>query len=120
VEEYGIDECLADLSGMRMALGMNYIEIARRIMADADAELGFMFSVGLRSTKWWRRSPRNGRSPRGLRPFRREISISTLRTCRHRKYMESELRDGARCEVRHTHRARLCAQRRGLGRLAPY
>jgi DNA polymerase-4/DNA polymerase V len=47
VEEYGIDECFADITGMRRPLRMKYIEIARRIKADADAELGFRFSVGL-------------------------------------------------------------------------
>src|SRR3989337_2005730 len=47
VEEYGIDECVADLTGLRRALRMNYIQIARGIKEDLDAELGFTFSVGL-------------------------------------------------------------------------
>ena len=51
VEEYGIDECFADLTGLRRALRMNYIEIARRIKNDLDAELGFTFSVGLAPNK---------------------------------------------------------------------
>ncbi len=69
VEEYGIDECFADLTGLRRALRMNYIDIARRIKSDLDTELGFTFSVGLapnkvawRPTKWSPRSAQSGTS----------------------------------------------------------
>ncbi len=51
VEEYGIDECFADLTGLRRPLRMNYIEIARRIKEDLDKELGFTFSAGLAPNK---------------------------------------------------------------------
>jgi DNA polymerase IV len=51
VEEYSIDECFADLTGLRRPLKMNYFEIAARIKKDLDAELGFTFSVGLAPNK---------------------------------------------------------------------
>src|SRR5438552_1874653 len=51
VEEYSIDECFADLTGLRRSLRMNYIEIAKSIKRDLDAELGFTFSVGLAPNK---------------------------------------------------------------------
>lgn len=51
VEEYSIDECFADLTGMDKPLGMSYEKIARRIQSDLVAELDCSFSVGLASTK---------------------------------------------------------------------
>ncbi|MBI4599694.1 DNA polymerase IV [Candidatus Uhrbacteria bacterium] len=51
VEEYGIDECFADLTGMDKPLGLSYEEIGRRIQADLIRELDCSFSVGLAPTK---------------------------------------------------------------------
>lgn len=51
VEEYSIDECFADLTGLRRSLRGSYAEIALRIKHDLDTELGFTFSVGLAPNK---------------------------------------------------------------------
>src|SRR6266699_3355912 len=51
VEEYSIDECFADLTGLRRPLRMSYLKIAERIKKELDAELGFTFSVGLAPNK---------------------------------------------------------------------
>ncbi len=51
VEEYSIDECFADISGLRRSLNMSYEEIAAAIKIDLQAELGMTFSVGLSVTK---------------------------------------------------------------------
>ena len=51
VEEYSIDECFCDLTGLRRPLRMSYEGIAERIKHDLDTELGFTFSVGLSPTK---------------------------------------------------------------------
>ncbi|MBI4252630.1 DNA polymerase IV [Candidatus Uhrbacteria bacterium] len=51
VEEYGIDECFADLTGMDKPLGLSCEEIGRRIQADLIRELDCSFSVGLAPTK---------------------------------------------------------------------
>ncbi|MCA9469437.1 MAG: DNA polymerase IV [Nitrospira sp.] len=51
VEEYSIDECFADLTGLQRPLGMPYQQIAARIKRDLDGELGFTFSMGLGPTK---------------------------------------------------------------------
>ncbi len=51
VEEYSIDECFADLTGMRRALRMSYIQMAERIKHDLESELGITFSLGLGPTK---------------------------------------------------------------------
>jgi len=51
VEEYSIDECFADVTGLRRPLRMSYMQIAERIKQDLDTELGFTFSVGLAPNK---------------------------------------------------------------------
>ena len=66
VEEYSIDECFADLTGLRRALRMNYIQIASRIKKDLDTELGFTFSVGLAPTKVVAKIASKWKKPSGL------------------------------------------------------
>jgi|JI8StandDraft_1071087.scaffolds.fasta_scaffold64016_2 nucleotidyltransferase/DNA polymerase involved in DNA repair len=51
VEEYGIDECFADITGVRSLHKKSYEEIARCIKDDLSRELGISFSVGLSCTK---------------------------------------------------------------------
>ncbi len=51
VEEYSIDECFCDVTGLRRVLRMSYPEMAQRIKRDLDTELGFTFSVGLAPNK---------------------------------------------------------------------
>lgn len=51
VEEYSIDECFADLTGLRRVNKMNYRDMAHRIKRELAVELGITFSVGLSATK---------------------------------------------------------------------
>jgi len=51
VEEYSIDECFADLTGLRRTFRMSYAEIAQAIKRDLQRELGMTFSMGLSATK---------------------------------------------------------------------
>lgn len=51
VEEYGIDECFADITGWQRPMRMSYSKIAEKISEDLAKELGFTFSIGLASTK---------------------------------------------------------------------
>ena len=51
VEEYSIDECFADLTGMRRVNRMNYRDMAHAIKCELQVELGISFSVGLSATK---------------------------------------------------------------------
>ena len=51
VEEYSIDECFADITGLDFSLKKSYEEIAKEIKKTLDDELGVTFSVGLASTK---------------------------------------------------------------------
>ena len=51
VEEYSIDECFADLTGLRGPLRMTYVQMAEGVKRDLELELGMTFSVGLSATK---------------------------------------------------------------------
>jgi DNA polymerase-4/DNA polymerase V len=66
VEEYSIDECFADLTGLRRPLRMSYIQIAEQIKKDLDTELGFTFSVGLAPNKVVAKIASKWQKPSGL------------------------------------------------------
>lgn len=51
VEEYGVDECFADITGLRRVYKKSYEKIALDIKKAIDTELGFTFSVGLAPSK---------------------------------------------------------------------
>src|SRR6266446_5615291 len=66
VEEYSIDECFADLTGLRRPLRMSYLQMAQRIKKELDAELGFTFSVGLAPNKVVAKIASKWQKPSGL------------------------------------------------------
>ena len=51
VEEYSIDECFADLTGLDKPLKMSYRQIAERIKLEVNKELDLSVSVGVAPTK---------------------------------------------------------------------
>lgn len=51
VEEYSIDECFADLTGLDKPLKMSHEEIARRIKKEINEELHLSVSLGVAPTK---------------------------------------------------------------------
>lgn len=66
VEEYSIDECFADLTGLRRPMKMSYAEMAKKIKRDLDGELGMTFSVGLGPTKVIAKVASKWQKPSGL------------------------------------------------------
>ncbi len=66
VEEYGIDECFADITGLRRTHRMGYAEIAAAIKRELEAELGMTFSVGLSCTKTLAKVGSKWQKPSGL------------------------------------------------------
>ena len=66
VEEYSIDECFADLTGMRRPNNMSYEEMAERVKRELEGELGLSFSVGLSVSKVTAKAASNFRKPSGL------------------------------------------------------
>ncbi|TSC70331.1 MAG: DNA polymerase IV [Parcubacteria group bacterium Gr01-1014_46] len=66
VEEYSIDECFADLTGLHKPLYMSYKQIAERIKKEVVAELGLSVSVGLAPTKVLAKVASKWKKPDGL------------------------------------------------------
>ncbi len=66
LEEYGIDECFADITGMRRPLHSSYRQIAEKIDSDLTRELGFTFSIGLAPTKVLAKVASKWNKPHGL------------------------------------------------------
>lgn len=69
VEEYGIDECFGDLTGLRRVHNKSYEEIARTIKQDLYRELDITFSVGLSCTKVLAKIGSNYQKPDGFTPI---------------------------------------------------
>ena len=70
VEEYGIDECFGDLTGLRRMHHLGYEEIARKIKDDLQQELDITFSVGLSCTKVLAKIGSKYAKPNGFTPIR--------------------------------------------------
>ena len=66
VEEYSIDECFADLTGLRRQFHKGYDSILEDIKNDLDAELGFTFSAGLAPNKVMAKVASKWKKPSGL------------------------------------------------------
>jgi DNA polymerase-4/DNA polymerase V len=66
VEEYSIDECFADITGLNEALGKSYEEIAKEIQQELHQKLGITFGVGLAPTKVLAKTASKFRKPAGF------------------------------------------------------
>lgn len=66
VEEYSIDECFADLTGLRRVHRASYGQIAARIKEDLEKELGMTFSIGVAPTKVLAKVASKWNKPAGL------------------------------------------------------
>lgn len=66
VEEYSVDECFADITGMRRALHMTYQRISQAIKRAVDTKLGTSCSVGLAPTKTLAKVASSWNKPNGF------------------------------------------------------
>lgn len=66
VEEYSIDECFADITGLDRELGMSYEEVAKAIKKDLEMKLGITFGVGLAPNKVLAKIASKHRKPAGF------------------------------------------------------
>ena len=66
VEEYSIDECFAELTGLRRPLRMSYPAIAARIKYELERDLGLTFAVGLAPSKVVAKIASKWEKPAGL------------------------------------------------------
>lgn len=79
VEEYSIDECFADLTGLDRPLHMTYTQIAERIKKEVVAELGLSVSIGLAPTKVLAKVASKWKKPDGLTVIDSEYTMQFLR-----------------------------------------
>ncbi len=70
VEEYGIDECFADITGMRRPLKMSYPRIAAAVKEELDRSFGLTFSCGLGPNKTVAKIASKWKKPSGLTVIR--------------------------------------------------
>jgi nucleotidyltransferase/DNA polymerase involved in DNA repair len=66
VEEYSIDECFADMTGLHRTLKMSIREIAERIQEEVLGELGLSVTIGLAPTKVLAKVASKHKKPHGL------------------------------------------------------
>ncbi len=78
VEEYSIDECFADITGLDEVMGMEYIDIGKKIKADLERKLGITFGVGLAGTKVLAKVASKHRKPAGFTHIKDEDRINFL------------------------------------------
>ncbi len=69
VEEYSIDECFADLTGMRRVNKMGYQDMAHSIKQALKTELDMTFSIGLSATKVLAKLGSRWKKPDGFTPI---------------------------------------------------
>jgi nucleotidyltransferase/DNA polymerase involved in DNA repair len=86
VEEYSIDECFAELTGLDKPLYMSYKQIGERIKHEITEELGLSVSVGLAPTKVLAKVASKWQKPNGFtiitaetaRDFLKETKIENI------------------------------------------
>ncbi len=66
VEEYSIDECFADITGLRRMHRASYETIGARIQSELERELGLTFSIGLSATKTLAKIGSKWKKPHGF------------------------------------------------------
>jgi DNA polymerase-4/DNA polymerase V len=79
IEEYSIDECFADLTGLEARFSMNYEEIGRMIKRELEADLGITFGVGLAPNKTLAKVASARHKPAGFTTLPREAIREYLR-----------------------------------------
>jgi len=79
VEEYSIDECFADITGLDTEYGMTYEEIALAMKKALEQELGLTFGVGLAPNKVLAKIASKWRKPSGFTVIKNETIIDFLK-----------------------------------------
>ncbi len=79
VEEYSIDECFADITGMEKMYGMSYAHIAQMIKNELESCLGITFGVGLGPSKVVAKIGSKYRKPGGFTHIPVEVIPEFLR-----------------------------------------
>ncbi|HEY4489208.1 MAG TPA: DNA polymerase IV [Candidatus Paceibacterota bacterium] len=72
VEEYSIDECFADITGLTKKYSKTYEEIGEMIKAQLEQDLGITFGVGLAPNKTLAKIASSRNKPAGFTPLPKE------------------------------------------------
>lgn len=78
VEEYSIDECFADLTGLDKPLYMSYEEIGRKIKNEIQKELNLSVSVGIAPSKGLAKLASKWQKPNGFTMIKKENRFEFL------------------------------------------
>ena len=86
VEEYSIDECFADITGLDVVYEMSYEQIAEGIKNRLEGDLGITFGVGLAPNKTLAKIASKKNKPSGLayiprngiEPFLKDLPVGAL------------------------------------------
>ena len=78
VEEYSIDECFADLTGLEPPLKMTYRQIAERIKREVNEGLGLSVTIGVAPTKVLAKVASKWVKPNGLTVIERSTAPDFL------------------------------------------
>ncbi len=78
VEEYSIDECFADLTGIERLHKMNYRQIAEQIKKEINDELNISVSIGLAPTKVLSKVASKYVKPNGLTIITKDTTLDYL------------------------------------------
>jgi nucleotidyltransferase/DNA polymerase involved in DNA repair len=96
VEEYSIDECFADMTGLDRTLKMTHREIAECIQREVSDELGLSVTIGIATTKVLAKIASKYEKPHGLT----EITQHSLRVMLANTPIETLWGIGPRVAVR--------------------
>lgn len=88
VEEYSIDECFADLTGLDQVFGMSYVEIGKKIKAELEQKLGITFGVGMSSSKVLAKVASKHKKPAGFTVIGTQFGCEHLDV--HQQHKDSE------------------------------
>lgn len=80
VEEYSIDECFADITGLDKAYNKSYEEIALMIKQKLETSLGITFGVGMGPSKVLAKVASKHRKPAGFTVINQESLTGFLQT----------------------------------------
>ena len=80
IEEYSIDECFADITGLDRVFKMSYADIAIAIKKKLETSLGLTFGVGLGPNKVLAKVASKHRKPAGFTIIRQNTLESFLKT----------------------------------------
>ncbi len=70
VAEGNINECFADITGLRTFFKMSYKELAEKILKDLNKEIGVQFTIRITSMKAFQNAKTNSRNSKSISTYK--------------------------------------------------